>query len=145
MGFDWPDARAPLAKVREELGEIERASWARDDTTPALAREIGDLLFAVVNLRATSASIPSASCAPPRTASATASITSSAGWPSAGTTPAQSTLDEMDTLWEEAKAPRRSSAAAAAGTGRHADDRHAPSRARRAVPPARARAPAEPA
>jgi MazG family protein len=49
VGFDWPDVSGPMAKVREEIGEIER-ELKPDATSPALAREIGDLLFAVVNL-----------------------------------------------------------------------------------------------
>jgi MazG family protein len=45
VGFDWPDASGPSAKVREELAEVEA------ETEPAkLDHEIGDLLFAVVNL-----------------------------------------------------------------------------------------------
>mgnify|MGYP001116842280 CR=1 FL=1 len=48
VGFDWPDASGPLAKVHEEIAELERE--VGDDTSPALAREVGDLLFAVVNL-----------------------------------------------------------------------------------------------
>jgi ATP diphosphatase len=44
IGFDWPDAEGPRAKIDEELGEIERAE---DDEERAA--EIGDLLFAVVN------------------------------------------------------------------------------------------------
>jgi ATP diphosphatase len=44
VGFDWPDADGPRAKIDEELGEIERAE---DDAERAA--EIGDLLFAVVN------------------------------------------------------------------------------------------------
>ena len=43
-GFDWPDASGPRAKIDEELAEVEA------ETDPdALAEEIGDLLFAVVN------------------------------------------------------------------------------------------------
>ena len=48
VGFDWPDAAGPLAKVHEEIAELEREVGR--DTSPALAREVGDLLFAVVNL-----------------------------------------------------------------------------------------------
>jgi ATP diphosphatase len=44
IGFDWPDADGPRAKIDEELGEIERAA---DDEERAA--EIGDLLFSVVN------------------------------------------------------------------------------------------------
>jgi nucleoside triphosphate diphosphatase len=66
VGFDWPDVRGPLAKMREELAEVEQelarhpaeAAEARpvDPNTPRatpgdrLIDEIGDLLFTVVNL-----------------------------------------------------------------------------------------------
>jgi tetrapyrrole methylase family protein/MazG family protein len=44
VGFDWPEVSGVVAKVREEIGEIEAA------TTPEeRAAELGDLLFAVVN------------------------------------------------------------------------------------------------
>ncbi|WP_067562785.1 nucleoside triphosphate pyrophosphohydrolase [Halofilum ochraceum] len=45
-GFDWPDASGPAAKVREELEEIEAAGEDPD----AREAEVGDLLFAAVNL-----------------------------------------------------------------------------------------------
>ena len=48
-GFDWPDAQGPLAKIREEIGELE-AVMAGDVPGPAAEEEIGDLLFAVTNL-----------------------------------------------------------------------------------------------
>jgi MazG family protein len=55
-GFDWPDLDGPLAKVREELGEleaeIERAGEPSPETEadPGVLHEVGDLLFTVVNL-----------------------------------------------------------------------------------------------
>ena len=49
VGFDWPDASGPAAKVREELREVE-AELAAGVPSEALAAELGDLLFAVVNL-----------------------------------------------------------------------------------------------
>ena len=62
VGFDWPDVEGPAAKVEEELREVQ--AQLRDhpiDRTPqgapvhdarhtALEAELGDLLFAVVNL-----------------------------------------------------------------------------------------------
>jgi MazG family protein len=48
VGFDWPDPAPVLEKVREEVEEVAAAMDERNDD--AVAAEIGDLLFAVVNL-----------------------------------------------------------------------------------------------
>lgn len=48
VGFDWPDISGPLAKCHEELAEIEEALEEGDQQQ--IAAEIGDLLFAAVNL-----------------------------------------------------------------------------------------------
>ena len=50
VGFDWPDVSGPLDKVREELAEVERELEIGKPGAAALTEEIGDLLFAVVNL-----------------------------------------------------------------------------------------------
>ena len=51
VGFDWPDARGPLEKVKEEVAELEREMReAGGGRREALLDEVGDLLFAVVNL-----------------------------------------------------------------------------------------------
>ncbi len=50
VGFDWPDTEGPAAKVREELIEVERELAADDPDHDRVQDEIGDLLFAVVNL-----------------------------------------------------------------------------------------------
>lgn len=50
VGFDWPDTTGPMLKVAEELAEVEAELLAGADSPEALANEIGDLLFAVVNL-----------------------------------------------------------------------------------------------
>ncbi|MDH3947583.1 MAG: nucleoside triphosphate pyrophosphohydrolase [Gammaproteobacteria bacterium] len=49
VGFDWPDVEGVIAKVREELAELE--SELQVDAAPErLAEELGDLLFSCVNL-----------------------------------------------------------------------------------------------
>ncbi len=48
VGFDWDDWRGPRDKVAEELDEVARAVEAGD--TEAVTEEVGDLLFAAVNL-----------------------------------------------------------------------------------------------
>ena len=61
LGFDWPDVRGPAAKVEEELTEVQAelsktpppkpgAPPVLDERHYALEAELGDLLFAVVNL-----------------------------------------------------------------------------------------------
>ena len=47
-GFDWPDAAGPMAKVKEETAEVARA--AEEGRREKVEEELGDLLFAVVNL-----------------------------------------------------------------------------------------------
>jgi ATP diphosphatase len=44
-GFDWPDSTGPRAKIDEELAELEAETEHQ-----AMLEEMGDLLFAVVNL-----------------------------------------------------------------------------------------------
>jgi len=48
VGFDWPDATPVLEKIKEEAVEIEQAIQQKDPK--AIQEEVGDLLFAVVNL-----------------------------------------------------------------------------------------------
>jgi MazG family protein len=48
IGFDWPNERGPLAKVKEETAELERETGSGKRET--IDEEVGDLLFAVVNL-----------------------------------------------------------------------------------------------
>ncbi len=105
VGFDWNDPRAVLAKIREEADEIEAALDARDQAESAA--EVGDLLFAVVNLarhldadpegvlRATNLKFERRFAAIERALAAR------------GKTPREATLAEMDALWDEAKRAER--------------------------------------
>jgi nucleoside triphosphate diphosphatase len=55
-GYDWPDLEGPLAKAREELAELEQAVTVAGRPAPetepdaAVAAELGDVLFTVVNI-----------------------------------------------------------------------------------------------
>ena len=49
VGFDWPDAQGPRAKVAEELAELD-AALAAGLPPDEVESELGDLLFAAVNL-----------------------------------------------------------------------------------------------
>ena len=48
VGFDWPDRQGVHRKIHEELDELEEAVGTRD--AASIEEELGDLLFAVVNL-----------------------------------------------------------------------------------------------
>ncbi|MFC4701647.1 MazG nucleotide pyrophosphohydrolase domain-containing protein [Glaciecola siphonariae] len=48
LGFDWPDVQPVFAKVLEELDEVKEA--VAHQTKAQVIEELGDLLFAVVNL-----------------------------------------------------------------------------------------------
>lgn len=48
VGFDWPDPSGVLDKIDEELAEVREAMQGGDKTR--VAEEIGDLLYAIVNL-----------------------------------------------------------------------------------------------
>ena len=102
VGFDWPTPAGSLAKVREEADEVEEA-LAGGDVTPEVASEIGDLLFAVVNLAR------KLRVDPERELRATSHrfrdrfVHIERRLAESGRSPSQSTLEEMDALWDEAK------------------------------------------
>lgn len=50
VGFDWQDPRQVAEKVREELQEVEQELHTSTIAQPKLEEELGDLLFATVNL-----------------------------------------------------------------------------------------------
>jgi nucleoside triphosphate diphosphatase len=107
VGFDWNDPKAVLAKIREEADEIgaELDAGAKEK----VAGEIGDLLFAVVNL-ARHLDVD------PETALRTTNLKFERRFgaiedalAAAGKTPSDATLGEMDALWDQAKAEEKSS------------------------------------
>jgi ATP diphosphatase len=105
VGFDWNDPRAVLAKLREEIDEVEAELEAND--AQRVAGEVGDLLFAVANLARHLHVDPEAAL---RGANAKferrfAHIESRLG--EAGRAPTEATLDEMEALWREAKQRER--------------------------------------
>ena len=104
VGFDWPDTRGPLQKVAEELAEVEAETRHRHrGPRGALTDEIGDLLFAVVNL-ARKAGVQ------PGTALDRANAKFRRRFESIETIAAErgvvlgnATLEELDVIWDEVK------------------------------------------
>jgi MazG family protein len=101
VGFDWLDARGPLDKVKEETAELEREASAGN--RDALADEVGDLLFAVVNLARKLAIDPRAALerANEKFLRRFAAVERLAA--ARGLEIGRASLEELDRLWEEVK------------------------------------------
>ncbi|MBV9222306.1 MAG: nucleoside triphosphate pyrophosphohydrolase [Methylobacteriaceae bacterium] len=123
VGFDWHDVRPVLAKINEEIGEVTHALDSRDSS--AVRDEIGDLLFAVANLARHAHVDPEDAlrCANAKFEHRFRYI--EAALERRGKSPQESTLEEMDALWDEAKRAARVSsdppADALAGRPAHGD------------------------
>jgi MazG family protein len=101
VGFDWPDAVGPRAKIDEELGEVDLALAAGD--LEAARGEIGDLLFSVVNLaRKVGIDAESALRGTMERFERRFELVEDR-LAERGKTPASSDLAEMDELWNAAK------------------------------------------
>ncbi|MEO1694393.1 MAG: nucleoside triphosphate pyrophosphohydrolase [Pseudomonadota bacterium] len=106
VGFDWPSLAPVLEKMREELAELDEAR-AAGDTVAARAEqreEFGDLLFVMANVARHLDIDPEAAL---RDANAKFTRRFSAievALAADGRTPADSSLEEMDALWDAAKA-----------------------------------------
>ena len=110
VGFDWKDAQGPLAKIREELGELEEAVAASPDTSldPHVKEELGDLVFAVANL-SRHLKVDAESALEGTTAKFARRFRAvEAGAKDEGRNLKEMSLDEMDALWEAAKGKERS-------------------------------------
>ncbi len=101
VGFDWPGWEGSFAKVEEEVTEVLGAVRAEDSRE--VHKEIGDLLLAVVNLSrklgvdAENALVDATHRFEQRFAIVEDKLSER------GKTPQQSTLEEMDALWNDAK------------------------------------------
>ncbi len=102
VGFDWPDARGPMEKVKEEIAELERETGKGKRET--VEDEVGDLLFAVVNLARKLAIDPRAALerANGKFQRRFAAVEQLAEL--RGVEIGRAGLDELDKLWDEVKA-----------------------------------------
>jgi ATP diphosphatase len=104
VGFDWNDPRAVLAKIREEADEIEAAL---DAGGAEAAGEVGDLLFATVNLARHLKADPEALLRGTNLKFERRFAAIEQALAKNGKTPAEASLDEMEALWNAAKAAER--------------------------------------
>lgn len=104
VGFDWADAKGAFEKVAEEVEEVRQALEA--EPSPALGEELGDLLFAVVNLtRLAGAHALNALQRANRKFTARFEALERLA-AERGVVLGEATLEELDALWEEVKKSR---------------------------------------
>jgi len=104
VGFDWPDAKGPLQKVKEELAELEGETGS--GKRERLEDEVGDLLFAIVNLARKLAIDPRAALERAndkfqRRFEAVEQLAEARGLELG-----RASLEELDRMWDEVKASR---------------------------------------
>jgi ATP diphosphatase len=105
VGFDWNDPRAVLQKIREEADEIEAALDRRD--REEVAAETGDLLFALVNLARHVDADPESALRGTNAKFERRFAYIERALEAQGRTPEQASLEEMDALWNSAKAEEK--------------------------------------
>jgi uncharacterized protein YabN with tetrapyrrole methylase and pyrophosphatase domain len=107
VGFDWPDVEGVIAKIEEELAEVKEAMTRHGGKEEELRHEIGDLLFAVTNLARYLRVDPESELRSTVRRFRSRFLHVEERLAERGKTPSESTLDEMDALWNEAKAKER--------------------------------------
>lgn len=108
VGFQWPDWKGPLAKVKEELAELEREIRKRPKDKALIAGEVGDLLFSVCNLATLLDVDPEESLRGTLEKFARRFRFVADELKKKGKRPEHSNLKEMSSLWRKAKKKPRS-------------------------------------
>ncbi|NYZ12058.1 nucleoside triphosphate pyrophosphohydrolase [Azospirillum sp. RWY-5-1] len=102
VGFDWTDARDILDKIEEEVGEL-RAEMDAGSGQDRIADELGDLLFALVNLARRLQVDPEGALRGTNAKFERRFHRIEALLAAQGRKPEGATLDEMEALWQQAK------------------------------------------
>ena len=106
VGFDWKEADGALVKLDEEVLELREAIKAKTDAA-AIAEEVGDLLFAAVNVARLTGVDPESALKAANRKFRRRFRHIEERLRADGRKPADSTLEEMDRLWDEAKRRER--------------------------------------
>ncbi|MSU90220.1 nucleoside triphosphate pyrophosphohydrolase [Rhodobacteraceae bacterium 2CG4] len=105
VGFDWTEAGDVLDKVAEECRELAEAR--EHETQARVEEEYGDLLFVMVNLGRHLDVDPEAALRRANAKFTRRFAAVEAALAARGTTPQHATLEEMDALWDAAKAAEK--------------------------------------
>jgi tetrapyrrole methylase family protein/MazG family protein/ATP diphosphatase len=110
VGFDWPDTASVLDKLHEEIAEYQAAASRGGESHRELSEELGDLLFVAVNLARLHGVDPESALKTANRKFRRRFRHIEDRLAAQGRAPAESTLDEMDALWDEAKREERGEA-----------------------------------
>lgn len=119
VGFDWPDIRPVFRKMKEEIGELEEVAFAEASKTTnseandggsspvlraAIAEELGDMLFVMANIARHLKLDPETALRAANDKFTRRFAYIERRLAEQGRTAEQSTLEEMDALWDEVRA-----------------------------------------
>ena len=107
VGFDWPNVAAVLEKLDEEVAELREAVAAGAADPRRAAEEVGDLLFAAVNVARLLGTDPESALKAANRKFRRRFAFIEEALSRSGRTPSDATLEEMEALWAEAKAAER--------------------------------------
>ncbi len=107
VGFDWPDAAGALVKLQEEIRELRDEVESAAPDARRVADEVGDLLLMAVNVARILGVDPESSLKAANRKFRRRFSHVEARLRESGRGPADSTLGEMEALWQEAKAAER--------------------------------------
>ncbi len=110
VGFDWPDIEQVFDKLAEEIGEL-RAEMTENPVQDRLEDELGDMLFVMANLARKMKIDPEVALRRANHKFTRRFQFIEKELAHMGKTPDQSSLDEMDGLWNAAKIAERKKAA----------------------------------
>jgi MazG family protein len=103
VGFDWPGVDGALGKLGEELGEL-RAALSTAESDRRVEEEVGDLLFAAVNVARLAGVDPESALKAANRKFRRRFAHVEARLRDRGSSPGDSSLDEMEEFWADAKA-----------------------------------------
>jgi uncharacterized protein YabN with tetrapyrrole methylase and pyrophosphatase domain len=105
--FDWPDASGVKDKLKEELAELDEAMASKDKA--AMEHELGDVFFALANLARHLNIAPEDAVRAANRRFTTRFHVVEKGLEAQGVPFGDASLDQMNALWDQAKALEKAS------------------------------------
>ena len=105
IGFDWPDVSGVKEKLKEELGELDEAMASKDKL--AMEHELGDVLFSLVNLARHLGIAPEDAMRAANRRFTTRFQLVEKGLEAQGVPFGEASVDQMNALWDQAKAAEK--------------------------------------